>query len=344
MADRYRSPEESLDREKLQAFLAPRFPEATQALRIRQFPGGHSNLTYELRIGREDYVLRRPPLGPVPPKAHDMAREYRLLERIAPHYRPAPKPALLCEDPEVLGAPFYLMERRRGLILRETGHPAICGREREVSEAFVDALAELHAVDIGAHGLTEIGRPEGFLERQVRGWSGRWERAQTTRSPQMEALAKWLEENLPESPAPTIVHNDYKLDNVMLGEKPTRVEAVLDWEMTSVGDPLVDLGVSLTYWPQQGDPEPRLAAMSRLTTEPGWLTRAELLDRYHLKTGRDLSGVGYYEVFGLFKLAVVLQQIYYRFHVGQTSDERFRGFEPRVRAMAEAATLLVGSQ
>lgn len=341
MLDRYSSPEESLDREALQAYLAPRFPDVLHKLRIRQFPGGHSNLTYEVRIGSEEYVLRRPPLGPVPPKAHDMAREYRLLSRIAPLYSPAPKVVCLCEDPAVIGAPFYLMERRRGLILRDKPHPAVAGTEAEVSQAFIDALAQLHSVDIVAEGLKDLGRPVGFLERQVKGWSGRWEGAQTTSLPAMDSLSRWLSENLPESPPATIVHNDYKLDNVMLTQVPTRIAAVLDWEMTAVGDPLVDVGVSLSYWPQSDDPAPRLDALSRLTALPGWWPREQLLDRYHEKTGRDLSNIAYYEVFGLFKLAVVLQQIYYRYHVGQTSDERFSQFDRRVQALAEAASLLV---
>ena len=337
-------PGEELDSERLRRYLAGKIEGAEDGVELEQFPGGHSNLTYLLRAGGREYVLRRPPLGPVPLKAHDMAREYLVLEKVAPLFPPAPRVYLLCEDPAVAGATFYLMERRRGAVLRqelpEDWRAESCAQR--IAEAFIDTLAQLHAVDIYAHGLDDMGRPKGFLERQVRGWGGRWEGARTSDLPVMDTLSAWLIANLPESPRATIVHNDYKLDNVMLAEdKPGRVAAVLDWEMTSVGDPLIDLGIVLCYWPQSDDPEPRRNAISPLTTGPGWPSRAELLDRYHWKTGRDLEGIGYYEVFGLFKLAVVLQQIYYRFHVGQTRDERFRDFDKRVAGLAEAARLVM---
>jgi aminoglycoside phosphotransferase (APT) family kinase protein len=270
-----------------------------------------------------------------------MIREGRLLERIAPFYPPAPRPVLLCEDANVIGAPFYLMERRRGVVARNAAPPEFAHRDdfpKRASEAFVDALAELHSVDIRRCGLESLGKPEGFLERQVRGWSGRWERVETEPLPAMEAVSRRLLERLPKSQPATLVHNDFKLDNAMFdAADPGRVVAVFDWEMSSVGDPLVDLGVMLCYWPEAADPPARRDSICPLTAEHGWPTRAELLDRYRRKTGRDLAGIAYYETFGLFKLAVVLQQIYYRFHVGQTSDERFRCFDARVRSLAESA-------
>lgn len=335
---------EELDAARLQRYLSGKIDGAERGIELEQFPGGHSNLTYLLRAGGREYVLRRPPLGPVPPRAHDMAREFRVLEKVAPLYAPAPQVYLLCEDPEIAGATFYLMERRRGVVLRQELPQEWRGSETRIAHAFLDGLAQLHAVDIQVHGLDAMGKPDGFLERQVRGWSGRWERARTTDLSVMERLSAWLTDNLPESPPATIVHNDYKVDNVMLAEDdPGRLAAVLDWEMTSVGDPLIDLGIVLCYWPQADDPEPRRNAISPLTTAPGWPTRAELLARYHEKTGRDLRRVAYYEVFGLFKLTVVLQQIYYRFHVGQTRDERFRDFDQRVEGLAEAARLVMES-
>lgn len=338
-------PGEELDLARLHAWLDGKLPGAASA-ELEQFPGGHSNLTYLLRAGGVEYVLRRPPLGPVPPKAHDMAREYRLLEKIAPLYPPAPRPVLLCEDRDVVGAPFYLMERRRGVILRQAAPASFLADPlfpHKTSRAFIDTLAQLHSVDIFKHGVDAIGRPDGFLERQVRGWSRRWEGSKTTELREMDDLTAWLVDRMPESPPAAIVHNDYKLDNTMLAaDDPGRIVAVLDWEMTSVGDPLIDVGIVLCYWPQADDPPMRQAAISPLTTLPGWWSRARLLDRYAEKTGRDVSGIAYYEVFGLFKLAVVLQQIYYRFHVGQTQDERFRDFDKRVRGLAEAAALRAG--
>jgi aminoglycoside phosphotransferase (APT) family kinase protein len=204
-----------------------------------------------------------------------------------------------------------------------------------VSEAFVDCLALLHSIDV-SHIL--LGKPTGFLERQVRGWAERWERAKTDEVGEMDQLIGWLVDRLPVSGAAALVHNDYKLDNLILdAADPGRIEAVLDWEMTTVGDPLVDLGCTLCYWPQAGDPEARCEAISDLTTRPGWDTRAQLVERYAAKTGRDVSALPYYEVFGLFKVAVVLQQIYFRYRRGQTRDERFRDFGVRVRGLIEVA-------
>ena len=339
-------PGEELDLDRLRGYLAGKVRGASRA-ELEQFPGGHSNLTYLLRAAGEEYVLRRPPLGPVPPKAHDMAREFRLLEKISPYYRPAPRPILLCEDPDVVGAPFYLMERRRGVILRHDAPPdftADLDFPEKASRAFIDALAELHRIDIFAHGIDSIGRPEGFLERQVRGWSGRWEGAKTTEMSEMDRLREWLLLRMPESPRATIVHNDYKLDNMMLAPgDPSQVAAVLDWEMTSVGDPLIDVGITLCYWPEAGDTPARRGPVGAITTQPGWWSRRRLMERYEEMTGIDVSGVAYYEVFALFKLAVVLQQIYYRYHVGQTQDDRFRDFDHRVRALVEAAAELAGA-
>jgi len=333
--------EERVDLEALSLYLHGRVPGADGALELEQFPHGHSNLTYLLRCGGEEYVLRRPPLGPLPPRAHDMIREGRLLERVAPFYPPAPRPLLLCEDSNVIGAPFYLMERRRGVVARNAAPAEHASREdfpRRASEAFIDALAELHSVDIERHQLGSLGKPDGFLARQVQGWSGRWMKAKIEASPAMETVSSRLLERLPKSQPATLVHNDFKLDNTMFdASDPGRVVAVFDWEMSSVGDPLVDLGVMLCYWPEANDPPARRDSICPLTSQPGWPRRAELLDRYHRKTGRDLAGIAYYETFGLFKLAVVLQQIYYRFHMGQTSDKRFRCFDERVRSLAESA-------
>ena len=332
---------EELDADSLARYLRRNVAGFGAGLEIEQFPGGHSNLTYLLRSGDRELVLRRPPLGPVAPRAHDMAREFRVLEALSPHFAPAPNVIHLCADESVIGAVFYLMERRRGVILRQQAPPEFTVQPafpQRASLAFIDCLAQLHSIDIFKRGLASLGRPEGFLARQVEGWTGRWERAKTGEILIMDRVGRWLHDHLPPSQAATVVHNDFKLDNIMLDPaNPGRVVAVLDWEMTSVGDPLIDLGIVMCYWPELGDPLPRRNAISPLTTHPGWMSRAELMKRYHEKTGFDLARMRYYEVFGLFKLAVVLQQIYCRYRAGQTADERFRDFDSRVRGLAESA-------
>ncbi|MEP7270094.1 MAG: phosphotransferase family protein [Acidobacteriota bacterium] len=342
-------PGEELDGEKLAEYLRQHLPgaEAAQSIELAQFPGGHSNLTYLVRLDGREMVLRRPPFGPVAPTAHDMPREYRLLAAINPVFPLAPKPYLLCEDPGVIGAPFYLMERHHGIVVRREVPPEIGDSlelRRRVSESLVDTLADLHAVDIERHGLISIGKPPGFVVRQVNGWAKRWEGSKTSEVEAITEVLAWLLAHLPpDSEKPTLVHNDYKPDNVMLSaDDPTRVVAILDWEMCTVGDPLVDMGLLLCYWSQANDPEARREAISGVTALPGWLTRAEITERYAARTGRDLSRIAFYEIFALFKLSVVLQQIFYRYYVGQTQDHRFAEFDGRVAGLAVAARDLIG--
>ncbi len=330
-------------REKLAEELGDRF-DATSPMIVEQFPGGHSNLTYLLRFGRQEFVMRRPPFGPVPPKAHDMARECRILAAVHPVFPLAPQPYVLCEDASVIGSTFYLMERRHGLVVRSDEPPELADQpeaRRRVSAAMMDALADLHAVDINAHGLAALGKPAGFVERQVRGWSERWKGSQTSEQPAMDQLAAWLVERLPpDAASPTLLHGDFKLDNVMLDALDLgRLVAVFDWEMSAVGDPLVDLGILLAYWihtvpASQGD------ALTSVTRRPGWFTREEMLERYAARTGSDLTKIEFYEVFAVFKLAVVLQQIFYRFHRGQTDDARFARLDERVKWLERIATAL----
>jgi aminoglycoside phosphotransferase (APT) family kinase protein len=330
---------EELNPAALTSYLIGKIPGAEAGLAIEQFPGGHSNLTYLLATPQREYVLRRGPLGPVPPKAHDMAREFHVLQAVHPHFQPAPEVFLLCEDLSVIGAVFFIMERRRGTVVRSSTPPELAAfpdYPRRVSQGFVDCLVQLHAVDIEKYGLSGLGKPAGFLERQVRGWFDRWLRAKTEENPAMDRLMRWLADRMPVSPSATLVHNDFKLDNVMLSlADPGRVEAVLDWEMSTVGDPLADLGLILCYWSQPSDPG---GTKPSLTSEPGWFTPSEIVAYYAQQTGRDVSRISYYEVFAIFKLAVVLQQIYYRYHRGQTQDERFRNFDVRVRNLIDMAT------
>jgi aminoglycoside phosphotransferase (APT) family kinase protein len=332
---------EELNHDALAAYLRDKI-DGAENLTVEQFPGGHSNLTYLLRTPVREYVLRRGPLGPVAPKAHDMAREYTVLKAVHPFFRPAPEVFHLCQDTSIIGAVFFVMERRRGMVVRDRVPPELAAfpdYPARVSRGFIDCLVELHSIDIEKHGLVSLGKPTGFLERQVHGWFERWNRAKTQEVPLMDRVIQWLTERLPASPAPTLVHNDFKLDNVMLDlNDPGRLEAVLDWEMATVGDPLVDLGLILCYWAQPSDPG---GSKPSITGQPGWFTRDQLIGRYADETGRDLSLIDYYEVFALFKLAVVLQQIYVRFYRGQTTDERFRHFDKRVFNLLQQAAALI---
>ena len=320
----------------------------TASIELKQFPGGHSNLTYLVRYGNHEFVLRRPPMGPVAPTAHDMPREFKLLSVINPHYPFAPKPVLLCEDASIIGVPFYLMERRRGLIVRfkvpeEIGENLAL--RRRLSESVVDTLVALHAVDIQSSGIVQIGKPAGFVTRQVRGWADRWQRSKTNELADMDRVISWLVDRIPaESDAiATIVHNDFKLDNIMLDpDDPTRVVAVLDWEMCTVGDPLVDVGLFLSYWTMKGTDggADRNSSLRAVTNGPGWMTREEIIERYEARTGRDLSRIVFYETFARFKVAVVIQQIYFRYVRGQTQDERFRNLDGMVRELGREALTL----
>jgi aminoglycoside phosphotransferase (APT) family kinase protein len=313
-------------------------------MEVQQFPGGYSNLTYLLRFGHIELVLRRPPAGPIPVRAHDMAREFFWLAALNPVFPLAPEPWLLCEDPGVIGSVFYVMERRDGLVIREDEpeelreHPTL---RRRVGEALVDTLAKLHSVDAATPSLAGLGKPSGFVARQVSGWADRWTRAKTSEIAEMEALAQWLHGHVPPEGVAAVVHGDFKLDNVVLDRHDlTRVVGVLDWEMCALGDPLVDLGMLLVYWihtqAATGTPD----SWSSLTGRPGWLVRDEILGRYASVSSRDLANIGYYERLALFKLAVILQQLYLRHVRGQTDDTRLAHLGERVLALARYAAML----
>ena len=328
--------DEDFDRDAAERYMREHIEGLPEGkLEVWQFPSGASNLTYLVKIGDWEGVLRRPPLGPVPPKAHDMERESKLLTKIHEAFTLAPKPYFFTDDESIIGAQFYVMERRKGVIVDDEFPEGVEPTEelcRGMSRMVADTLVELHAVDWQEAGLEDLGRPEGFLQRQVKGWIGRYDEAKTEEIEEVGLLTDWLTKDIPESPDPTIVHNDYKLNNLVLNpDDLTEVRAVLDWEMTTIGDPLFDLAVSLSYWFEADDPQGLKDALPTVTVTPGFWTRKEFIDYYAEKSGRDLSRMHWYMVFAYFKLAVILQQIYARWHKRQTKDERFANFDERVR-------------
>jgi aminoglycoside phosphotransferase (APT) family kinase protein len=345
---------EELDTAKVAAFLRANVegidPEARVS--VEQFPGGHSNLTYLVRAGDRELVLRRPPFGNRVKTAHDMGREYKILSKLSARntgkihgvYPPAPRPLAYTEDTEVLGAPFYVMERIRGTILRRTLPESIrleASSVRRLCEAFVDNLAALHAIDYQAAGLGEIGKPAGYIERQVTGWTKRYRDARTDDIPAMEVAAAWLHERMGEAGKDvraSVIHNDYKYDNLVLDlEQDPNIRGVLDWEMATVGDPLMDLGTALGYWIDPTDTDEEKTFAFGPTLLPGSMTRQELAHRYAAATGRDVSNILFFFVFALFKTAGVAQQIYARYHQGLTKDPRFAAFIVGTRVLAGAA-------
>jgi len=331
---------EELDLAALTAYLA-RELGARGAVAVDQFPGGHSNLTYRVRHGDAEYVLRRPPFGSKVKSAHDMGREVAVLSKLAPVYARAPRVLAFESTGEVLGAPFYLMERRHGVILRRQLPAELAGdrpRLGALCELLVDALVELHAVDYAAAGLAELGKPAGYVDRQVRGWSERYVGSQTDDIAAMTDVAVWLDAHRPADGAPALVHNDFKFDNLIFAPSLDSITGVLDWEMTTIGDPLMDLGTALSYWAQADDVPGMLALPFGPTATPGMLTRAEVAARYLARSGRTTDALVFYYAFGLFKTAVIAQQIYYRFAKGVTTDPRFAPMIYAVRALSEQAS------
>lgn len=294
-----------------------------------------------------ELILRRPPFGNRVKSAHDMGREYRVLSKLWRVYAPAPKPILFCEDAAVLGAPFYLMERRSGTILRKTlprGLEPSSATMRSICQTLVDNLALLHQIDYEAAGLGDLGKPAGYVARQVAGWTDRYEKAKTDAVPDMDQVGAWLAANQPAESAVALIHNDFKFDNLVLDpEDPTKIIAVLDWEMATLGDPLMDLGTTLAYWIEAGDSQSLRSASMGPTTLPGCLTRRELVDAYSQRTGQQANHMIFYYAFGLYKIAVIVQQIYARFKRGDTKDPRFAHLDSVVVAMSQQAVRAIES-
>jgi aminoglycoside phosphotransferase (APT) family kinase protein len=336
---------EEIDLDRLRDFMEEALGARPETLAVEQFPGGHSNLTYLVRYDDQECVLRRPPRGSKVKTAHDMGREHRILSALAPVYPLAPKPLATCTDDAVIGAPFYLMQRITGVILRKRVPEGMTIDEptaRRLCERFVDTMVDLHTLDYEAIGLGDLGRPEGYIERQITGWTKRYAGSQTDDIPDVEQIAAWLADHMPADGPPGLIHNDYKFDNLILDPSDvTRIIGILDWEMSTIGDPLMDLGTTLCYWIEVADP-PIAQAMAFVPTNiPGMFTRREVAERYAEKTGRDLSEIVFYYAYGLFKTAVVAQQIYYRFKQGLTKDERFERMIFGVRLLAAQALAAV---
>jgi aminoglycoside phosphotransferase (APT) family kinase protein len=332
---------EELNEAKLTEYLRENLDIKSGELEIAQFPAGSSNLTYLVKIAGIEYVLRRPPFGNQVKSAHDMRREFDVLSKLSKVYQPAPKPFIYCADESVIGSNFYLMERRSGLIIRGKSPEILessAELQKSVCESFIANLAELHALDYEKIGLGELGKPEGYARRQVEGWTKRYYNAKTDEHAELENSIEWLDKNVPEACGAALVHNDYKLDNVMLNpENLTEIIAVLDWEMATVGEPLMDLGTTLGYWmsKESGAELLNMQFNPRVLMEN--ISRRELVEIYAEKSGRDTSNILFYYVFGTFKIAAIAQQIYYRFVKGFTKDRRFANFDHFVSALGKIA-------
>src|ERR1700747_277932 len=334
-------PGEELDLVRLEPYLRRQFPGEPGEIMVRQFPSGHSNLTYSLSFGARELVLRRPPFGSKVKSAHDMSREFRVLSKLNSVYAPAPEVLLYCDDESVISAPFYVMKPVHGIILRRhvpRGLDFPGEKARRLSESFVDNLIRLHRVDYAGAGLSDLGKPEGYLERQVRGWTERYFGSKTHSYREVEKIVAWMREHMPATSGVSLIHNDYKYDNVVLDSHDiTAIVGVLDWEMCTIGDPLTDLGTTLAYWVDAADPKELQRNRWGPTNAPGSLTRDEIVHDYARKTGADASQIAFYLAFARFKLAVIVQQIYYRYHQGLTKDARFASMPDTIQMLLRAS-------
>lgn len=335
--------------EGVSTYFAERVPGGDAPLTVALISGGKSNLTYKVSVGDKAWVVRRPPLGHVLPTAHDMAREYRVISALGGTGVPVPRTIALCEDNTVNGAPFYVMEFVDGVIVADEippGYADTVEARQAMSRGLVETLVKLHAVDYNGVGLGDFGRPEGYLERQVRRWSEQWDRSETRPIPEIKELIRRLRTAIPQSPAPTIVHGDYRLGNMILDRAdPGRVVAILDWEMCTLGDPLSDLGYTLGYWGEIGDDMVLgdANATSNVTRVPGFFSRAELVAYYAKLSGRDVSNIEFYQVLATYKLAVICEGIHARFLAGETVGEGFEGYGERTELLVNSALQVADS-
>ena len=338
---------QGIDPEAVARVLGPAVGGLHGPLRATLIAGGRSNLTYVIDDGERDWVLRRPPLAHVLPTAHDMAREYRVMSALGPTSIPVPRMVLFCDDHDLLGVDFYVMERVHGHIVRDRlpdAYPDTPETRLVISQALIDTLADLHAVEPGDVGLEGFGKPAGYLERQVRRWWQQWEASKTRELPAIDELRRRLKAGLPEQGPPGIVHGDYRLDNTMLApDDPGTIAAILDWEMCTLGDPLADLGLLMVYWSDRDDPrDVASAGLSPLTAQDGFLTRAELIEAYAHRSDRNLALLPWYVALGYYKLAIVAEGIHARYLMGMTVGDGFEQYGPKVPVMVDWALRLAG--
>ncbi len=318
---------EDLDWQSLEKYLRSALPNETKGeLKVSQFHGGHANLTYLLKFGDQELVLRRPPFGKIAPGAHDMKREYRVLSKLYKVFPEAPRAYLFSDDESIIGSPFVVMERKRGEVVRRTlldCFKPFDKAEERLTTAMIKAQATLHKLDIEQADLTKLGRPEGFLERQLIGWSKRWELSKTDDNQDMDEVFQILSSSIPKPQAVSIIHNDIKLDNCQFqADDPDKVTAIFDWDMATLGDPLVDFGSTLGYWYEpyfEGHDMP----VSISSTFPN---KAFLIEKYAAFTGFSMEQIDWYHAFAYFKGSVITAQLYQRFVNGQTNDERMKKF------------------
>lgn len=329
---------ENISIDAINQFLLTHLPSVGLVQTISRYPGGFSNLTYCLQTANQQYILRKPPAGANIKSAHDMAREFKVLSLLKPHFNKIPAPLFFTEDMTILGTPFYIMEQLNGTILRAHNAPKMniqAATFSQLSEKLIDTLVELHAIDIYKTALVQLGKPEEYITRQVDGWIKRYYAAETDTIESMNAVTKWLKNYSPIAQKPCFLHNDFKYDNIIFNDTLDTVVGVLDWEMATVGDPLMDFGAMLAYWFEEG--EEAIFKQYNLTWLPGNLSRKKLIELYASKSGRDLRDIQFYYVFGLFKNAVIAQQIYSRWKQGHSNDDRFGALLPLVQLLGTKA-------
>ena len=341
--------DEELDWGALDLHLKSVIPDLQGKPEVSQFHGGNSNLTYRLHYANENLVVRRPPFGTKARSAHSMIREYRIMNSLKPVYPSVPDTLYYSDDESIIGSEFYVMRQVQGQVVKDTIPPQwqfTADDTHQLCLSFWDKLIELHQVDYSAVGLSDFGKPQGYAERQVQGWNGRFERAMTSDVNGFVDVRDWLSANIPvESAQPSVLHGDYRIDNVILSsENPCDILAVLDWEICALGDPLMDLGNALAYWTQADDPDYLKNLIIQPSAAEGMLTRREILDYYQLKTGVNTSDFKFYEVYGYWRNAVILQQIYYRFFHGQTQDQRFKFFGQLVTHLGGHCRRIIGAK